>query len=430
MEKHYQISEYGSFTLERSVPGCVALPERTFRALEEFALYRRGKDADGGETDTRRVLTLSVRPGVGRVITVQSFVGVIALRDGTVIEILPKLAREVPAETGRRLVMEMLRSARETPHQSFQMTQVGTEKMDLLEVFVRMFLDEVFRIVKRGLRSGYETVEENAAFLRGRLLFDQQLRRNAAHKERSFVAYDDYTLNRPENRVLKAALLHLYRRSASARNRRDIRTLLAAFGQVEPSADVKGDLARCVPDRNMKDYVNALAWSRVFLLGLSFAPYAGTEVALALLFPMEELFERYIARLLRTALAGSDCILSAQDSACHLFEYPERQFALRPDLVVRRRSDGAVFVLDTKWKLLDSARAHYGIQGADMYQMYVYQKKYAARHITLIYPKTERVDAVAPFRSKDGATVRVAFIDLLNARESAAALAAQLQQEN
>lgn len=53
MEKHYQISEYGSFTLERSVPGCVALPERTFRALEEFALYRRGKDADGGETDTR-----------------------------------------------------------------------------------------------------------------------------------------------------------------------------------------------------------------------------------------------------------------------------------------------------------------------------------------------------------------------------------------
>ena len=59
------------------------------------------------------------------------------------------------------------------------------------------------------------------------------------------------------------------------------------------------------------------------------------------------------------------------------FNEPGKKFLMKPDIVVKRKSDKAVFVLDTKWKLLDAGKANYGISQADMYQMYAYQKNTA-----------------------------------------------------
>ena len=93
---------------------------------------------------------------------------------------------------------------------------------------------------------------------------------------------------------------------------------------------------------------------------------------------------------------------------------------MKPDIVVQRKRDGAIFVLDTKWKILSDIKANYGISQADMYQMYAYQKKYEAEDITLLYPRTERVlsDADISFRSVDGVEVRVCFIDLFDVHNS------------
>lgn len=170
----------------------------------------------------------------------------------------------------------------------------------------------------------------------------------------------------------------------------------------------------------MKDYTTALLWSKVFLMGKSFTSFAGSEVALALLFPMETLFESYIAALLRKALPAADYSFSAQDKRYHLFDEPTKKFLMKPDIVVRRKQDGAIFVLDTKWKILSDSKTSYGISQADMYQMYTYQKKYGAEDITLLYPRTERVvsDADIRFRSVDGVEVRACFIDLFDVYNS------------
>ena len=47
-------------------------------------------------------------------------------------------------------------------------------------------------------------------------------------------------------------------------------------------------------------------------------------------------------------------------------------------------------ILDTKWKILKDDPVHnYGIKSADMYQMYVYSKRYKATDIWLLYPMTD-----------------------------------------
>ena len=134
---------------------------------------------------------------------------------------------------------------------------------------------------------------------------------------------------------------------------------------------------------------------------------------------METLFESYIAQRLRKHLNLQEFTVSAQDRSFHLFDCP-RQFLMKPDIVVKRKQDGTVFVLDTKWKLLSPEKANYGISQADMYQMYAYQKKYGAKSITLIYPSTDVLtkEKEIRFLSNDGVTVFVKFVDLFNLNDS------------
>ena len=54
-----------------------------------------------------------------------------------------------------------------------------------------------------------------------------------------------------------------------------------------------------------------------------------------------------------------------------------------------------------------------------MYQMYTYQKKYGANHVTLVYPKTDKVasETGMEYRSDDGVTVRIRFVDLFDVQK-------------
>ena len=422
MKNTHTIFEYGSLVCEKEISGYTSLPEHTFSQLEDFIL-----NTQNGDTDALEIMGLSARKGVGKIITAKNYVGIITMKDGTSVEILPKLysktAEHDSKERARTLLLEMLKTLREPPYKSLQASNVNAEKMNIFEIFIRMFIDETFFLVKRGLKCNYEAIEENANFFKGKMLFSQQIKRNLAHKERNYVEYDSFTANRPENRLLKSTLQYLYKHSSSAKNRNDIKLLLNAFVDVEPSSNYKSDFSKYVPDRNMKDYTTLLTWSKVFLTGKSFTAFAGSEVAAALLFPMETLFESYVAAKLKKELIPKGYTVSTQDRKKYLFEQSDPKFPIRPDIVITRRSDGAVFIMDTKWKLLSNDKPNYGIAQGDMYQMYAYQKKYLSENVTLLYPEVCEIGKKdITFSSDDGVTVRVKFVDPLNIKDLCASL--------
>ena len=105
--------------------------------------------------------------------------------------------------------------------------------------------------------------------------------------------------------------------------------------------------------------------------------------------------------------------VSSQDKGHYLFMESRRQFALRPDIVMKR--GGRTVILDTKWKsLVDNERVNYGISQADMYQMYAYSKKYNTPEIWLLYPVNDEMRNHSPirFESGDGTTVNLHFVDV------------------
>ena len=412
----YQITEYGSFITGRQVDGYTTLPPATFEQLENFILSNTTAN-NAQSTDALELMSISVKRGIGKIITAKNYIGVLTFNDGTAIEILPKIVSTVPehSQRAKKLVVDMLRSLTNVSYKSLQVTNVDIEKMPLLDIFIRMFLDEVFRLVKHGLRSSYETIAENRSFFKGKILFSEQLKHNFSHKERTFTEFDEFTPNCPENRLVKSTLMLLYKQTHSSRNKTDIKTLLAAFDNVPSSTDYTGDFSKAG-----KSYGTLLLWCQIFLTGKSFTSFSGSGVAFALLFPMETLFERYVAVQLKKILPAEEFLISIQDKTHYLFLSPSKKFLLRPDIVITRKCDNAIFICDTKWKLLSSHTANLGISQADMYQMFAYQKKYNAKNITMLYPMTDQTTSAngIQFDSGDGVIVRVSFIDLFDIKNS------------
>ena len=410
------VREYSAFCVKKEsgapLNGYIQLEQSTFEDLERFILENNREGEDGA----LELMGLSARKGIGKIITAKNYVGVIVMNDGTTIEILPKIyseKREVSLEESKSIFLKMLRALRSSSYKSFQSANLDVCKMDVFEIFIRMFIDEVVGIVKRGIKSSYEVIEENSNCFKGKIKFSEQVKYNYAHQERVYIAHDEFTVNRPENRLLKSTLSFLYSKTNSNKNKKDIKTLLEAFSDVSLSKNYDADFSKIVPDRNTANYTTALIWAKVFLKGKSFTSFSGSNVSLALLFPMEQLFESYIAMLIKKSLVPKGFTVLTQDRKYHLFDEPDKKFLMKPDIVVTKKDK--TFVLDTKWKVLYNNKANYGISQADMYQMYAYQKKYTAHNVTLIYPKTENISSEQKikFTSNDNVTVQVRFVDLL-----------------
>ncbi|MBV6717336.1 McrC family protein [Paenibacillus chitinolyticus] len=410
----YTIKEYDSFTKNPNITTATYhfLPEPVFDQLEQFVLSNRQESATG--TEAIELMTVTSKRGIGKVISARNYVGLITMSNGTEIEILPKIYSRIDessaAET-KRVFLHMLRSLKEMPFKHLNFSNLNLEKHTILEIFIRMFIEEAYMLVKRGLKSAYTDHQDNECFYKGKLNFSRHIVLNAAHKERFYIEYEIFNLNRPENRLIKTTIELLRKVCSSRKSQKNLHTLLAAFEAVDLSSDHSLDFTKVTSDRNMSEYGKILQWCKVFLNRNSFTPFKGSGVAYALLFPMEKVFENYVAGQLRGALSYPGIFLKTQDRLHHLYDNP-RRFSLRPDIVVN--SGECTVVLDTKWKLLLPSK-DYGISPGDMYQAYAYHKKYNARTVILVYPWTTAMSQIAApiiYRSNDGVTVQIYCIDL------------------
>lgn len=155
----------------------------------------------------------------------------------------------------------------------------------------------------------------------------------------------------------------------------------------------------------------------------SFTTFSGSTVSRALLFPMESVYESYVAQQMKKVMEPEGWNVSSQDKGHYLFTEPRCQFALRPDIVMKK--ENRIVILDTKWKsLVDNERVNYGISQADMYQMYAYSMKYKTSEIWLLYPVNDEMRNHEPigFKSKDEIigeiTVNLHFVNVDKIEES------------
>jgi 5-methylcytosine-specific restriction enzyme subunit McrC len=212
--------------------------------------------------------------------------------------------------------------------------------------------------------------------------------------DRFFTEHDEFSIDRPENRLLRAALRRVLMLTRTQANQRLARELDFVFAEVEASTQIQIDFQKIRLDRGMGYYAEALEWARLILNEESPLTGSGNHAAPSLLFPMEALFEAYVAKHLAKQLMPS-LQLKTQARSCHLVRHCEKNwFQLKPDLLVRS-TERHLLVLDTKWKLLDGLKANgtdkYGLSQVDFYQLQAYGLSYldGVGDVVLIYPQTD-----------------------------------------
>lgn len=363
------------------------LEEINFNLFENFIEENSGDDVEERLSDFLRI---SSHKGV-KVIKPQNYVGVINIDNKVQIEILPKIDIGDDNEL-RKLFLKMLSSLKEFKGKSFKNAQLNDSKLPIYEVFIQMYLNEVQELLKKGLKSDYLTIEGNITFFKGKFLINQHLKHNIIRKDRFYMAYDEFHINRPENRLIKTTLLKLNKISSNGKNQLLAKRLLAEFEMVNQSTNIDKDFSLVKKDRNAQAYQSLMTWSQVFLKNKSFSTFKGTENVNALLFPMEKIFESYISKQLKNISSNySGYKIETQKQTQYLFDEP-RKFRLKPDIYISMNSN-PYKVLDIKWKRLNTdSKNNYGISQSDMYQMYAYAYKYNVEDIVLIYPKQKGLE--------------------------------------
>jgi 5-methylcytosine-specific restriction enzyme subunit McrC len=369
-------------------------------------------------------------------------VGVIAA-GGCSLEILPKVDPEAvdeEAETVRSRLVEMLDVALDLKLGAGEAAQIARNAPSLLDILIRIFAEELLTQVRRGLPRAYLPCENDLPALRGSLDIRRQFTVNAVRPDRLACRYDVLSHDTPLLQLMKACVVRLSvyaRRPATRRLLDELRILLSDVSDVAPACVAK----KIALDRTTHGWRSLLALARL-LLGRDWQDTRSSREApegISLLFPMNDLFEAYVAALARRALApwgievkaqggGAFCLADWSDDG----ERPGRLFATKPDLMLRKNGR-TLAIVDTKWKAIgrDVTDRKRGVGQADLYQMMAYAQLYRTDHLMLVYPfHTGLGDAglLAEHRIAvpGGAKLDIATIDVRAMRTECASALAEL----
>ena len=252
------------------------------------------------------------------------------------------------------------------------------EAADLIPVVAQALWRQTERAIGQGLLPGYILIEESSQVLRGRLRESEQLRRHHGLPLPLEIHYDEFTIDIPENRILRTACERMLAVPlVDAESQRMLRRLLRDFTDVTPL-----HRSEQIPDwqatRLNARYHMALRLAELVLRATSVEHKSGTVAVNGFLLDMPRLFEDFVTVALRAALVPAYGGRVDDQDQNHFDE--AGQVRLRPD-IVWKIGGSAVAVIDAKYKAEKPA----GYPNADLYQLLAYCTVLGLRSGYLVY---------------------------------------------
>ncbi len=304
------------------------------------------------------------------------------------IEVLPKADRDsAGGETvWRDFLITMLQAAGLLPEDTGY-AALRLRSHSILDLYLLLFLHEVRQLMQRGLTRQYRKEEGNVLALKGSLLFAQNIRHNVTHSERFYTRHTVYDRDHPHNAIIRQALVFISRITLSPFIKSDAEGLLLDFPECHEVKVSEALFQKLVYSRKTEGYRTAHGIARLLLLNYHPDVRRGTADVLALMFDMNALWEKYIARLLRRELQkihSGKYILREQVRTNFWQPGGGYMRTVKPDIALFKTEepDNAVLVLDTKWKRIPDSRP----ADEDLKQMLVYNLFRGCKYSALVYP--------------------------------------------
>ncbi len=333
-----------------------------------------------------------------------SYVGVIQI-GGLTIEILPKADNNENADKNlwQNILLNMLKVCKHIQVESISETQLKKRYQSILDIYFELYLNEVERLVKKGLIKKYRKKQSNQNSLKGKLLFAQNIQQNLVHKEHFYCEHQVYDKNHMLHQILLKGLLVL-KTFVNNSLKDKLNRLLYEFQDFENINIQKKHFDKIIIDRKNYDYQKAIDIAKIIILNYSPSLNYGNDNLLTLLFDMNTLWEEYIFRILQKHKTN-EIEVSFQNSD----KFWENK-RIRPDIVLKTEYE--TFVIDTKWKIIEANNP----SDNDLKQMFVYNLHWKAEKTLLLYPKTDQIDSnFGTFHFDNlGKKCKLGFVDITN----------------
>lgn len=240
------------------------------------------------------------------------------------------------------------------------------EDLTLTEALAIVLVRHVQAAVRRGVLHGYVPVEERQTVVRGRIRFADQLRYHYGRTLPVEVAYDDFTEDILENRLLKAAIRRLgtlrLRNPALRAQLLEIETMLHSVSDVRFEQNAVPMVSYT---RLNSHYEGAVELARLVLRCCSVEFREGRASGSAFLIDMATVFEDFLVQSLREAVAGAAQLRQGKKGCWYALD-EGRHLKLYPDISILLHGR-CVLVGDAKYKQLDATPPP-----SDLYQLLAY----------------------------------------------------------
>lgn len=303
----------------------------------------------------------------------------------------------------------------------------ASDDLFLNEAIAIPFIHHTHNATRRHLLHGYQTIDDTLHGIKGRIRFNDQLRRHQRLTVPIEVTYDEHTPDITENRILLAALLKLRRLQRLPQDQQhQLNRLIRNFADVTPTTYNRHHIPTPHINRLNQHYAPALALAELILTNRTLELAPGTTTSNSLLFDMATVFETFVHTALREALNLTPHQFPRAGKQ-PLYLDINRHIPVEPDVTWWQHGT-CTLIGDIKYKKTISGDGN----NADIYQALAYAHATQLANTTLIYAHTEQ--PTATHTTIDGTTIHIEALNLSGTPkqilDEIATLATQLKNRN
>ena len=242
------------------------------------------------------------------------------------------------------------------------------------------------RALANGILHGYRTEEDSFFTIRGRIKFEDQIRRRFDMPLPVEVQYDDFTDDILANRLIKAATYRIARmRIRSSTARRGLAWIESMLAHVSPLEIQPHSVPEIQFNKLNEHYREVVGLSRLILRHAAFGANRGDVRTTGFLIDMNVLFQEFVTHALREILLVSSRVLCSDKSIPRRVTLDQvGNVTLKPDLSWWEQG-ACTFVGDAKYKKIDAEN----VPNADLYQLLAYVTALNLPGGVLVYAKGE-----------------------------------------
>ncbi|MCX6159247.1 MAG: hypothetical protein NTY74_14800 [Ignavibacteriae bacterium] len=314
--------------------------------------------------------------------------------NGRLIEIYPKVFINSNENDRGKIISHILFWLHYCKRINFPFTEAPLGEIEVRsfpELIIYLFAVHCLNIIETKPYSRFEEITEELSNPRGRIDFKSYISNNASYAKFHIIdcVHEPFVYDNKLNRAIKFVSRLLINFSKNNQTQKLLQDIIHILDEVTDEPCSANELEQMTINPLFTDYIWVKDFCVRFLRQQMYSPLNYENKQWVLLFPMEYIFEDYVAGIIKKHFSDKYEV-STHKPIIHLSHKPDA-FRMINDIYLKSKITNEVIIIDTKYKLrnLDLEDKKEGVSQSDMYQMLSYAYRHGCKKIILMYPNVK-----------------------------------------